>query len=87
MSEAFASGVVSVLGLYVGTGLLVAVYLHARGLVRMDPQVVGAGWAFRLLATPGLVAFWPLLLARTIRGAKEPPAEHNAHRDAAGTST
>ena len=53
------------LGLYGAAGLLSACWLHWRGLRRIDPGVEGAGIFFRLLITPGLIALWPLLLARS----------------------
>lgn len=50
--------------LYGALGLLAAVPLHLRGLATIDPAVPGSGWRFRALITPGMVAFWPLLLKR-----------------------
>jgi hypothetical protein len=82
LPEPIATMLVSGLGLYVLVGLLVAVFLQVRGLRHLDSQVVGASWRFRLLITPGLIAFWPLLLWRALRGRGDsPPAERNAHRD------
>jgi len=49
---------------YIGLGVLVSVYLHLWGLTRLDSGVKGAGWFFRVLVTPGLVALWPVLLHR-----------------------
>ncbi len=52
---------------YATAGALVAIALHAYGLRRIDPAVRGAGVAFRLLVTPGIVALWPWLVLRWIR--------------------
>jgi hypothetical protein len=50
--------------LYLLIGVPIAVGLQLVGLKKIDPAVVGAGWCFRLLITPGLIALWPLLLQR-----------------------
>lgn len=70
------------LELYALAGLLFAVPFAVRGIERIDPVARGAGWGFRLIVLPGVVALWPLLLGRWMRGAP-PPAESNAHRRAA----
>lgn len=67
---------------YAGLGLLFALPFVARGVDRLDPDARGAGLGFRLLILPATAALWPLLLRRWLAGAS-PPAERNAHRDAA----
>jgi hypothetical protein len=62
--EKIVSTMLLLLGLYGSAGLICALWLHARGLRRIDPAVEGAGIFFRLLITPGIVALWPLLMAR-----------------------
>lgn len=52
---------------YLCVGLVAACWLHLR-LPRIDSGVRGAGLAFRILVTPGLVALWPLLVRRALRG-------------------
>ena len=59
-----------VLAAYGTLGLLFAVVFHRRGLARLDAGAHGAGWGFRLLITPGLVALWPLLARRWQRMAR-----------------
>ncbi len=86
MPESVAVFIVNALGLYLGVGLLVAVVLQVRGLGRLDPAAEGAGIGFRLLVLPGLIALWPILATRAVRG-EGPPAERNAHRDAAGAAS
>ena len=49
------------------------------GVQRVDPEARGAGFGFRTLIFPGVVAFWPLLLRRWVGGATEPPPERNPH--------
>jgi len=49
---------------YFGIGLILSVPLHLAGRRRIDLGTTGAGWWFRLLITPGLIALWPLMLRR-----------------------
>ena len=51
---------------YLLAGISVAALLHHR-LGRLDPATVGAGWLFRLLITPGMIALWPMLLYAWVR--------------------
>lgn len=73
---------VRALAAYAALGLLFAVPFVARGITRLDPGAHGAGWGFRLIVLPGVIALWPLLLSRWVRG-EGPPRESNAHRRAA----
>ena len=57
------------LAVYITLGVVFAVALHAVGLTRIDPATRGAGWSFRLLITPGVVALWPYLAVRWRRAA------------------
>lgn len=78
-----AETLVALLFLYAAAGLAFAGPFLLRGVERIDSQAQGAGWGFRLIVLPGVVAFWPLLLRRWIAGNPEPPEECNAHRIAA----
>jgi hypothetical protein len=51
-------------GIYCALGVIVAAALHVRGLRAIDPGVAGASVLFRILVTPGLVALWPVMLAK-----------------------
>jgi hypothetical protein len=77
-----AEVLVGLAGLYVLLGALFAVPFALRGVGVVDPAAADSPWSFRLLITPGVIALWPLLAARW-RGGGGPPAERNAHRDAA----
>lgn len=77
-----ATTLVTLAAFYVAIGLLFAVAFVLRGASRIDPAAQRGSWGFRLIILPGVVAFWPLLARRWIKGAA-PPEEHNAHRDAA----
>jgi hypothetical protein len=81
VSESLASWIVTLAGAYLVVGLVIAAMLVWRGLGRLDPVAAHGTWGFRLLVLPGVVALWPLLLSRWVRGLGQPPVEHNAHRD------
>lgn len=54
------------LGIYLALGLIASVWLLAVGLVRTDPALAVSPWRVRLILLPGCVAFWPLLLRRSL---------------------
>jgi hypothetical protein len=85
MSEEFARSLVSAVGGYAAFGVAFAIAFVTVGVGRVDPAAKGAPWTFRLLVFPGAAALWPFLAWRWARGGA-PPAEHNAHRDAARTA-
>lgn len=74
---------VRLLALYAGAGLVFALFFVTRGVGRVDPVARESTWGFRLIIVPGVVALWPLLARRWLRGQAEPPVECNAHRRAA----
>ena len=79
----FESVVVAVLELaavYAAAGALFAAWFVSGGVARVDVQARGAGWGFRVLIFPGVVALWPLFVSRLARGVAEPPLERNPHR-------
>jgi hypothetical protein len=49
---------------YLAAGAGFAAVFHAIGLKRLDPGATGAGWFFRALITPGVIALWPLLAVK-----------------------
>ncbi|MGH9843210.1 MAG: hypothetical protein ACREEM_31105 [Blastocatellia bacterium] len=69
--------------IYAAIGMFFSIWFVGAGVDRMDPAARGAGLWFRLLIVPGVVALWPLLLARSLSGGQFPPTEKNAHRAAA----
>lgn len=86
MPHALAESLVLVLGVYAAAGLLFAVPFVFRGVGRIDPAASDGSWGFRLIIVPGVVAFWPWLALRWLRGAP-PREERNAHRLAARPRT
>jgi len=55
---------------YFSLGVLFAAAFLTAGISRVDPLAKGSGAGFRLMILPGVVALWPLLLARWIRGGR-----------------
>jgi hypothetical protein len=68
MLAALAESFVGLLSVYGLLGLLFGVCFVTVGVGRLDPMAKGAGLGFRLLILPGVVALWPLLLYRWLRG-------------------
>ncbi len=54
--------------LYAAAGVVFALLFLSVGVTRIDHGAKGAGITFRLLILPGLIALWPLMLARWIAG-------------------
>lgn len=69
--------------LYALLGIVFAPVFVLFGAARIDPSVRQSTWGFRLMIVPGVIALWPLLVLRLLRGVQHPPIEHNAHRKAA----
>ena len=80
MAETVVGWGLALLGLYLAAGLLFAVPFLAVGVKRIDPAASQGTWGFRVLILPGVVVFWPLLLARWLGGSEQPPEERGAHR-------
>lgn len=59
-----ATGMITAIFAYAGLGMLVAVPMAARGINRLDDAAQAGTLGFRLLAIPGLMALWPLVLAQ-----------------------
>ena len=83
MSVLLAKILTALLYTYLVVGMLVAAWMHAGGLRRVDTTAAKGTMGFRILITPGLVLLWPLILKRAIRAVGHPPVEHGPHRDAA----
>lgn len=80
MLELWAKAFVKVFEAYSLIGLVFAGLFVSLGVQKLDPEARGSGIAFRLLILPGVAGFWPMILARWIRGLPEPPIEKNPHR-------
>ena len=56
------------LQIYLLIGVLFAIIIQKNGLKKIDPVVEGAGRWFRVLTFPGIVALWPILMSKWIKG-------------------
>ena len=80
MLELTAKVLVDVLATYAALGALFALAFVTAGVTRVDSEAKSSGWGFRVIIFPGVVAFWPLLLSRWLRGIAEPPVQKDPHR-------
>jgi hypothetical protein len=64
---------VLIFAVYTAAGALFAAAFVARGARRLDRNVEGASWIFRLMIAPGAVALWPLLLSQWLRQERGEP--------------
>jgi hypothetical protein len=78
LETAFAI-LLKVAAIYAGCGLLLAVLFLVLWCRSFDPSAASGTWGFRLLIVPGLVALWPLMLAKVLAvrrgGTAQGPAE------------
>ncbi|PHS27858.1 MAG: hypothetical protein COA84_03630 [Robiginitomaculum sp.] len=72
MSLALATALASALGFYLVLGVLYGLYFISFAAGAMVPAARGAGLGFRLMILPGAIMFWPVLLARLIKGYPAP---------------
>jgi hypothetical protein len=79
----FAYSIIWLITVYAGIGLVFALFFVTLWISRIDPSATGVGIGFRLIILPGVIALWPILVRRSIRGMKELSTETNAHRQAA----
>ena len=57
-----ATALLSIVGLYAVTGLMVGLAFVLRGVVRVDPVVGDSSFVFRVVIFPGCVGLWPAVL-------------------------
>jgi hypothetical protein len=73
------TGLVAVFCLYAACGLIFALVFVSAAVAKIDEDARASGIGFRLIIIPGVVALWPLLLRRWVRGLPT-PVERNPHR-------
>lgn len=64
MIEQLFSILVKLAGVYILTGLVVAVLFFRRWSKAMDPSAVGGSRGFKALVTPGVIALWPMIVMK-----------------------
>lgn len=55
---------------YLAIGVLFGVIFLLFGINKVDQAATGSSVWFRLIILPGIVALWPVLMARWLRGVK-----------------
>ena len=68
----FAETIVYAVFIYLGLGVLFAIWFAAAGVVKLDDSARGTGLGFRFIIFFGAAAFWVLLAWRIAKGAKRP---------------
>lgn len=53
--------------LYLGIGLVFALWFVANGVDKIDDAMHGTPWTLRLLLLPGSALLWPVLLKKYLR--------------------
>lgn len=86
MSVETASLLVHIVGGYLAAGVLFALLFQTLRVKRVDPDAAEGSLGFRVVVTPGVVALWPLLALRWLRGVDAPPEQRDPHRRAADAS-
>ena len=56
-----ARGILAIVAVYTGIGVAFGIPFLAFGIRRIDAAARGAGWGFRVLVFPGVVALWPVM--------------------------
>lgn len=72
----------SMLGVYCGLGLVVALAFVTLGVGRVDPGARGFAPLFRLLILPGSVALWPIVVREWFVARRRGAALETAHSTA-----
>lgn len=75
-----AAVILIAISLYFACGFAFAIPFVFAGVKQIDPHAAQGSWGFRVMIFPGVMALWPLLLNRRLRGMSEPPEERTAHR-------
>ena len=68
--ESIVLFLVYALQLYIIIGVIISVLIQKKGLQQIDSSVKGAGFWFRLITFPGMVALWPIMLSNWIKALK-----------------
>lgn len=66
MNDSIFALILKLAGLYACLGFCVAVVFVSIRSGRFDPAAASGTWGFRLLIIPGIVALWPVILAKVL---------------------
>ena len=64
MSIELATVIVTIFGIYLAIGVLVAVVFVIFGAAQIDPGAKGMPPQARILIFPGVMGLWPIMLAK-----------------------
>lgn len=78
MIEDIFAVLLSIAAVYAVCGLIVTVLFLARWRNAFDPVAASGTWGFRLAIVPGIVALWPVILAKARRVARGQSAAGDA---------
>ena len=59
--------IVNVIGIYLALGVVFSLVFLWKGLDKVDGNVKGAGWFFKVLIFPGMIIFWVLFFKKWIK--------------------
>ena len=69
--EFVARFVLTLLGLYLFLGFLFTPFFILLGLNKIDEDVRGSSFWFRMIIIPGCLVFWPLLLRKWVKAIRK----------------
>ena len=75
----FAEIIVDAVFIYLGLGVLFAVWFAASGVTKLDDSAKDTSFGFRFIIFFGAASLWDLLVWRLAKGEKR-PLEKTAHR-------
>lgn len=73
-----ANALLTLAGIYLWVGVAVAVVFLTWGVDRIDASARGA-YLFRILAAPGVVGLWPLVMTCWLARERRPDGGGTAH--------
>jgi hypothetical protein len=62
--------IISIVGLYILSGVLFAIPFLIKGVTTIDEGAHGTKLGFRIMILPGTIIFWPVLLRKWINAKK-----------------
>ena len=78
--EQLVSIALMIAGVYLLCGAAFTLVFQWKGLADFDHAALGAGWKFRLIITPGLIALWAVIAWKWARRASGGTADESPER-------